>query len=100
MWVLQAVDAHAQQQFVLVEERCMVISVRLVAGERHPVVRIIGKELVPLLEALIVDEPRLFVYELRQRGEIRSDAHGCVSGAMNCRQARYWPRIETSLRPL
>src|SRR4029077_5173762 len=92
--VLEAVDAHAQQQLVLVEERGMVISVRLASGERHPVVGIVGEELVPLLEPLLVDEPRLVVHELRQRREIRSTAHGRVSGAMNCCQARYWPRIE------
>ncbi len=84
----------------------MVLAVRLAARERHPVPRVVGEELVPLVVAFLVDEPRLVVHELLELGGRRryrgshARAFAGMSSVMNRAQARYWPRIDTSLRPL
>ena len=105
MNVVQPLDTDLEQQLVLVEERGVVLAIRLTARERHPVAGVVGEELVPLLEALLVYEPRLVVDELLELGSHR----GCgthdaalagMSSVMNRAHARYWPRIDTSLNPL
>src|SRR5205085_8249627 len=63
---------------------------------RHPVIGVLGEKLVPLVEALLVEEPRLEAHEARQLGVGRR-AH---ASAMNSRQARNWLRMEISLVPL
>src|SRR5688500_3333823 len=70
----------------------MAEGVGLPGSERHPVIGILGEELVPLVETLLVEEPRLLDDEPRK---LRF-----VHGAMNLRQARNWLRIEISLVPL
>src|SRR5215510_934308 len=83
--LLQALE----KQLVLVGERVVVERVGLVRRRRHPIVAVLGEELIPLVEALLVEQARLAEHEL----------DGIAHGAMNSAQARNWLRIEISLVP-
>src|SRR5882672_472717 len=87
--LLQALDAQLEEQLVLVGERVVVERIGLVRRRRHPVVAVLGEELVPLVEALLVQQARL------ANDELDRIAHG----AMNSAQARNWLRMEISLVP-
>src|SRR5258706_2560578 len=67
----------------------MVERIGLVRRRRHPVVAVLGEELVPLVEALLVEQPGLSNHEL----------DGVGHGVMNSAQARNWLRMEISLVP-
>src|SRR5687767_10681963 len=102
---LQALDAQLEEQLVLIGERVVGEGIALARRQGHPVVGVIGEKLVPLIEALLIEKPRLLIYEADDvrlegvRGRLFSPVpHG--HGAMNSRQARNWLRIEISLVPL
>src|SRR5260221_5923902 len=88
--LLQALDAQLEEQLVLVGERVVVERIGLVRRRRHPVVAVLGEQLVPLVEALLVEQPGLSNHEL----------DGVGHGVMNSAQARNWLRMEMSLVPL
>src|ERR1044071_2645779 len=88
--LLEALDAQLEEQPVLVGERVVVERIGLVGRRRHPVVAVLGEELVPLVEALLVQQARFPDHEL----------DGIGHGAMNSAQARNWLRMEISLVPL
>src|SRR6185503_2063857 len=90
--LLQPLDAQLEEQLVLVGERVMLERILLPGRERHPVIRVVGEKLVPLVEALLVQQARFAQHE--------ADELSFIHGAMNSRQARNWLRIETSLVPL
>src|SRR5436190_24325421 len=66
---------------------------------RHPVIGVVGEELIPLLEALLIEQPRLVLHEAHDVGDGGTRAHSEPEGDMNSRQARNWLRIEMSLVP-
>src|ERR1041385_8482079 len=88
--LLQPLDAQLEEQLVLVGERVVVQRIGLARRSRHPVVPVLGEDLVPLVEALLVEQARLPDHEL----------HGVGHGVMNSAHARNWLRMEISLVPL
>jgi hypothetical protein len=48
-----------QQQLVLVHQRRREPRIGLAPFQRHPVVAVVGEQIEPFLEAVLVDQPRL-----------------------------------------
>src|SRR5260221_9227170 len=90
---LQALDAQLQQEPVLVGERVMQVRIGLAGRRRHPVMAVVGKQRIPLVEALLVQQASLLHYE---SDEVLV-GHAAV---MSSRHARNWLRIDKSLVPL
>src|SRR3981081_384323 len=91
----QPLDAGFQQQLVLVDKGGMRLAQGLVAGERHPVKRIVCKQLVPRVESLLVNESRFEINQLYGRG--RAHAPMPSPRVIRSAQARYCPRMGASL---
>src|SRR5262249_24450022 len=87
-------------------DRLLGSGVGLLAPHRQPIAAVVGEEVVPFLEAALVDEARFAIDEVREIGRRRrhARAHCAVlcgtSAAMNFVQARYWLRIRISSRPV
>src|SRR5882724_2332495 len=52
----QPFDANLEKQLILVEQGCMRLAERLISGQRHPIQRIFGEQVIPLVKSLLVDE--------------------------------------------
>src|SRR5688572_15753202 len=90
---LQALDAQLEEKSVLVSERVLEVRILLAMHRRHPVVTVVGKQLVPFVEAFFVQQARFPDHE---SDEILV-GHPAV---MSSRQARNWLRMARSLVPL
>src|ERR1700733_6183030 len=86
----QTPDSHMQEQLILVHQRILAGGTLLAACQGHPVMAVLGVELVPLLQALLVDEARLGVNEINQFliAGPRSHQRSCPSNAIAATHAR------------
>ena len=99
---LQPLDADLEQQLVLVHQRRRQPRIGLAPFERHPVKAVLGEQVEPFLEALLVDQPRLANDEIDQL-LVGGRGHGSyrhIDIVMNFDQARNWLRICHSVVPL
>src|SRR4029077_16189354 len=87
---------------VLVHQRGGEARVGLAPFQRHPVVAVVGEQIEPFLEAVLVDQPRLVEDEADEilvgRHAHRRVRH--IDNIMNLDQARNWLRICHSEVPL
>src|SRR4030081_585553 len=60
----QPLDTNFEEQLVLVEQGCMGCAEWLITGQRHPVERVCGEQVIPLVEALLVDEAGFAINQL------------------------------------
>ena len=59
LFALQAIDADPEQQLVLVHQRGGEPGIGLAPFDRHPVVTILGEQVEPVVELLLVEQARL-----------------------------------------
>ncbi len=65
---LETLHPHAQEKQVLVQQRGGEFAIRLPPFERHPVAPVGREEIEPVLEAVLVEKPRLAIDELHEVG--------------------------------
>ena len=99
---LQPLDPDGEQQLVLVHQRRGEPRIGLAPFQRHPVDAVLGEQVEPFVEPVLVDQPRLADDEVDQvlvgrRGHVHS---GHIDIVMNFDQARNWLRICHSVVPL
>ena len=98
---LEPLDPDGEQHLVLVHQRGGEPRIGLAPLQRHPVDAVLGEQIEPFVEPVLVDQPRLADDEIDQllvgrRGHCR--AH--IDIVMYFDQARNWLRICHSVVPL
>ena len=99
---LEPLDADLQQHLVFVHQRRGEARIGLAPFERHPVEAVLGEQVEPFLEAVLIDQPGLADDEIDQLlvGRRIHDRARHIAMVMNFDQARNWLRICHSVVPL
>src|ERR1700733_9838488 len=92
---LQALDADAQQQQVFIHQRGREPPISLPTFQGHPVAAVLGEQIQPFIELLLVQQPCFAVDETY--GVVTTDH--VASPAIYRAHARNWLRICCSVVP-
>src|SRR5215831_17406916 len=98
---LEPLDPDGEQQLVLVHQRGRQLWIGLAPLQRHPIDAVIGEQIEPFVQPMLVDQPRL-VDDKIDKLLISRCLHGSplhIDNVMNFDHARNWLRICHSVVP-